>query len=184
MAASDAIGPIWEANHVWLIIVVVLLFTCFPPAFGMLSTVLHIPLTLMLVGIVLRGSAFIFRAYDARPAAGGRDAGEQARWGRTFAMASVITPVLLGVCIGAAVSGRVGRASAALDRAGAAGSAAGTTFHAVFISPWLTPFALAVGGLTLALFAFLAAVYLTVEARDGALREEFSGDGRSRSTPM
>src|ERR687884_759435 len=67
---ADAIGPVWEANHVWLILVVVLLFTCFPVAFGALSVALHVPLVLMLVGIVLRGSAFTFRTYDSTPSPG------------------------------------------------------------------------------------------------------------------
>ena len=61
---SKAIGPIWEANHVWLIIVVVMLFVCFPSAFATFGIVLHIPLSLMLIGIVLRGSAFVFRSYS------------------------------------------------------------------------------------------------------------------------
>src|SRR5262247_3378382 len=56
-----SIAPIWEANHVWLIVVVVLLFSAFPPAFATLGIVLHIPITLMLIGVVLRGSAFVFR---------------------------------------------------------------------------------------------------------------------------
>src|SRR5881396_2893150 len=59
-AIAEAIGPIWEANHVWLILVIVLLFTGFPASFARLMTVLHVPLTLMLFGIVLRGSAFTF----------------------------------------------------------------------------------------------------------------------------
>src|SRR6185295_3243306 len=58
----NAIGPIWEANHVWLILVIVLTFACFPPAFAAISIALHIPLSLMLIGIVLRGSAFAFRS--------------------------------------------------------------------------------------------------------------------------
>jgi cytochrome d ubiquinol oxidase subunit II len=152
---ADAIAPIWEANHVWLILVVVLLFTCFPPAFAALAIALHIPLTLMLVGIVLRGSAFTFRAYDSR-----RDQ-VQRRWSRLFAVASLVTPVLLGVCVGALASGAVGEAL------GAPG------FHAAFVRPWLTPFAFAVGLLALALFAFLAATYLTVEAGAGALADDF-----------
>lgn len=61
---AEAIAPIWEANHVWLIIVIVILFTAFPPAFAAIATALHIPLTLMLIGIVLRGAAFTFRSYD------------------------------------------------------------------------------------------------------------------------
>ena len=60
-AIERAIGPIWEADHVWLILIVVILFTGFPPAFAAMMTALNIPFTLMLIGIVLRGSAFIFR---------------------------------------------------------------------------------------------------------------------------
>ncbi len=151
---ADTIGPIWEANHVWLIVVVVLLFTCFPAVFAELAITLHIPLTLMLIGIVLRGSAFAFRAYHGEGSAG------QLRWGRIFAVASVVTPVLLGVAIGTLASGNV-------PRDGRSG------FREVFVAPWFTPFAFGVGVLTLALFAFLAAVYLTVEAEDHDLREDF-----------
>jgi cytochrome d ubiquinol oxidase subunit II len=93
---ANQIGPIWEANHVWLILVVVMLFTAFPAAFATLGTVLHIPLTLMLVGIVLRGSSFVFRSY------GGRDDASQRRWGSIFAVASLVTPLLLGVIVAAA----------------------------------------------------------------------------------
>ena len=60
---SGALAPIWEANHVWLIVVIVVLFTAFPPAFSAIAIALHLPLTALLVGIVLRGSAFVFRAY-------------------------------------------------------------------------------------------------------------------------
>jgi cytochrome d ubiquinol oxidase subunit II len=146
---ADAIGPIWEANHVWLILVVVLCFTCFPAGFARISTVLHVPLTLMLMGVVLRGSAFVFRAYDTR-----RDV-VQRRWGLLFAVASLVTPVLLGIALGALASGAVGRVD--LMRPG---------FAERFVDPWATPFALAVGGLALALFAFLAAAYLVVEAAE------------------
>lgn len=165
---AEAIGPIWEANHVWLILVVVLCFTCFPPAFAALSTVLHVPLTLMLVGVVLRGSAFVFRAYDAR-----RDETHervQRRWGLLFSVSSLVTPVLFGVCLGALASGAVGRAAAAT---------AGT-FADRFVRPWATPFACAVGAMTLALFALLAAAYLTVEADaagDAALADDFGRRG-------
>jgi cytochrome d ubiquinol oxidase subunit II len=151
---AHAIGPVWEANHVWLILAVVLLFTCFAPAFADLAITLHIPLTLMLVGIVLRGSAFTFRSYDRE-----HDV-RQERWGRVFAIASVVTPVLLGVSVGTVAAGRVGS-----PRTG--------RFIADFVMPWLTPFAWSIGLYTLLLFAFLAAVYLTVEANDPALREDF-----------
>jgi cytochrome bd ubiquinol oxidase subunit II len=152
---SHAIGPIWEANHVWLILAIVLTFTCFPPAFARLGTVLHIPLTLMLVGIVLRGSAFTFRTYDDE-----RDA-VQRRWGRIFAGASLVTPILLGVCVGAIAAGRVKPPRP------------GSTFAEGFIEPWLTPFPFAVGVMTLVLFAHLAAVFLTLESDDPALVEDF-----------
>jgi cytochrome d ubiquinol oxidase subunit II len=151
-----AIGPVWEANHVWLILAVVLLFTCFPPAFARLAIVLHVPLTLVLIGIVLRGSAFTFRSYG-----GGRE--EERRWGRVFAVASLVTPVLLGVAVGAVASGAVAEQ----------GARSGERFYGAYIAPWLTPFAFAVGLFALACFAFLAAVYLTLEARERDLQEDF-----------
>ncbi len=151
---AHAIGPIWEANHVWLILAVVLAFTGFSPVFARIMTVLHIPVSLMLVGIVLRGSAFTFRTYDEQ-----HDA-VQRRWGRIFSSASVVTPLLLGVCIGAVASGRVVAPTAG-------------TFAERFVEPWLTPFAFGVGLLTLTLFAFLAAVFLTLETHDRELVEDF-----------
>lgn len=152
---THAIGPIWEANHVWLILVIVLLFVCFPEAFARLTVTLNIPLTLVLFGIVLRGSAFVFRSYG-----GGRDE-VQNRWGRVFATASLITPVLLGMAFGAAASGRVILPEQDMP------------FAQAYLAPWLTPFSVQVGALTLAAFAYLAAVYLTVAAPDEALREDF-----------
>jgi cytochrome bd ubiquinol oxidase subunit II len=149
---AHAIGPIWEANHVWLILVVVLMFVCFPVAWADLSTALHVPLTVMLFGVVLRGSAFTFRSYDDQSDA------VQRRWGRVFAVASVITPVMLGTCVGAVAAGAIRVRD---------GRVVGG-----FIRPWLAPFPLAVGALALVLFAFLAAVYLTLES-EGALREDF-----------
>ncbi len=156
---AEAIGPIWEANHVWLIIVIVVLFTCFPVAFARLAITLHIPLSLMLIGIVLRGSAFAFRSHYGRDGEHG-DAGTSGHWGRVFAIASAGTPVMLGLCVGALAAGTVrppGRGG----------------FYESYVGSWLTPFGMGVGLLTLALFAFLAAVYLTVEAREPALREDF-----------
>lgn len=154
---ADSIAPIWEANHVWLIVVIVVLFTAFPAAFAMLGVVLHIPITILLLGVVMRGSAFVFRSY-----------GQQARgrnmWGSTFAVASVVTPMFLGIVIGAIVSGRVAEAA---TRIGAA------PFADVFVRPWADTLPIAVGVFALALFAFLAATYLTVEAADDALREDF-----------
>jgi cytochrome d ubiquinol oxidase subunit II len=154
---ADAIAPIWEANHVWLILVIVLLFTAFPPAFALLMTLLHVPMTLMLFGIVLRGSAFTFRSYDSR-----RDS-VQRRWGRIFAIASTATPVLLGCIVGAIATGAVNSSRLVVN----------TSYAATYVHPWLAPFPIGIGVLSLALFAFLAAVYLTIEAKDDALREDF-----------
>jgi cytochrome d ubiquinol oxidase subunit II len=161
---AHEIGPIWEANHVWLILVVVMLFTAFPPAFATLGTVLHIPLSLMLLGIVLRGSSFVFRSYGAR------DDASQRRWGSTFAVASIGTPLLLGVIVGAIVSGEVGAAAMRLARAG---ETAPPSFASVYVWPWLAPFPIVLGVLALAMFAFLAATYLAAAARDDALRDDF-----------
>ncbi len=147
---AHAIGPVWEANHVWLILAIVLLFTCFPRAFASIAIALHVPLTLMLIGIVLRGSAFVFQNYGG----GG---------GRVFATASLITPVLLGTTVGAVASGAVGEW----------GKGKCDGFYGGYIAPWLTPFDLAVGLFALAAFAFLAAVYLTLEAKDAELQEDF-----------
>ena len=154
---AEAIGPVWEANHVWLILVIVLLFTCFPPAFARLGTLLHIPLSLVLIGIVLRGSAFTFWRY------GGGSASEERRWGDAFAIASLITPLLLGTTAGAIASGALGDG----------GRGAGDGFYAIYVAPWLSPFPLSVGVFALIAFAFLAAVYLTLEARDREVREDF-----------
>ncbi len=151
---AEGIGPIWEANHVWLILVIVLLFGCFPAVYASLSVTLHIPLVLMLIGVVLRGSAFTFRAYDSTGST------VQRHWGRLFAIASTVTPVLLGMCVGALVSG-------------ALAVPADAGFVARFVAPWTSPFAVLTGLFALALFAFLAAVYLTVEARDEDLQEDF-----------
>lgn len=153
---AEAIGPIWEANHVWLILAVVLLFVCFPSAFARLSVTLHIPLTLMLVGIVLRGSAFTFRSYDSQ-----RD-DVQRRWGLVFSWASVVTPLLLGVAAGTIAAGDVPPRPTG-------------TFTEGFVDPWLRPFPFAIGALALALCAYLAAVYLTVETGVAALQDDFRG---------
>jgi cytochrome d ubiquinol oxidase subunit II len=155
---AHAIGPIWEANHVWLVLVVVLTFTAFPAAFATIGTVLHIPLALMLIGIVMRGSAFVFRSY------GSRTWEQRRQWDRIFAVASVLTPLLLGIVIGAVSTGAAGVAQTQIG----AGS-----FGRVFMAPWLAPFPVAVGVLALSLFAMLAAVYLAYETNDDALREDF-----------
>lgn len=153
-AIALAIGPIWEANHVWLILALVVTFVAFPSAFAAISTALHIPLVVLLVGVVLRGSAFVFRAYDSR------DAAVQRRWSAVFAGASALTPVMLGVVVGAIASGRIRVVDGAVQTD--------------FVSAWLAPFPFAVGGLALAIFAYLAAVYLCVATWEQPdLQEDF-----------
>jgi len=149
-----SIGPIWEANHVWLIAAVVILFTAFPPAFARLMTFLHIPLLLMLFGIVARGSAFAFRSSDAR-----RDF--RRRWGTVFATASLLTPVLLGTVIGAVAWGRIPYGEPHLY----------TIWD--FVKGWFGLFPFSVGIYALVMVAFLAAVYLCVEAEERDLQEDF-----------
>jgi cytochrome bd ubiquinol oxidase subunit II len=142
-AIGEAIGPIWEANHVWLILVVVLLFTAWPKAFGAIMTALHIPLAAMLVGIVLRGTAFVFRKYDSK-----RDT-VQRKWSRIFGISSAFTPFVQGMTLGALTTGAI-RFQHGVNETG-------------FFAGWLTPFAIACGVFALLLFAFLAATYLTVD---------------------
>lgn len=149
---EKAIGPIWEANHVWLVLMVVLLFSCFPAAFYAISIALHIPITILLFGIVFRGSAFTFRTYDSH-----KDQ-VQERWGRVFAISSTVTPVMLGIIVGAISSGNI------LTEG---------SFYSVYVSPWIQPFPIAVGIFALCLFAYLAAVYLTADTKDYQLQNDF-----------
>jgi cytochrome d ubiquinol oxidase subunit II len=150
---ARAIAPIWEANHVWLILVVTVLFTAFPPAFALIMTTLHIPLALLLVGIVFRGSAFAFRGYAIAPPS------LHPHWERLFAVSSLLTPILLGITIGAIASGTLQITP---------GDAVRT-----FIRPWLAVFPFAVGFFALALFVYLGAVYLILETEDPAIRDDF-----------
>jgi cytochrome d ubiquinol oxidase subunit II len=148
---AQAIAPIWEANHVWLILVVVVLFTGFPTVFAALSTRLHAPLLALLLAIVARGAAFAFRS------ASGDRARERRGWSGVFIAGSLSAPVLLGMIV------------AVIARGGAV-----ATSRLSWRGPWLAPFAIATGLFALALCAFLAAVYLTVEAeRDRALADDF-----------
>jgi len=153
-AIADAIGPVWEANHVWLILVIVLLFSAYPPAFAAIMTALHIPITVVLIGIVLRGSAFVFRKYDAQ------DDATHRRWSTVFSVSSFLTPLFLGMTLGGLASGAI-RVTDGLVTTG-------------FFAGWTTFFAIACGLFAQGLFAFLAATYMTVEtAADPALQNDF-----------
>lgn len=135
------IGPVWEANHVWLIFVLVYLWTAFPEPFVAIATTLWIPLSLAAVGIILRGSAFAFRKWAAT-------LGNQRILGATFAISSVLTPFFLGMVAGGVASGRV-----------PLGNAAGDPF-----TSWFNPTSLLGGLLAVTATAYLAAVLVSREA--------------------
>ena len=141
----NALGPVWEANNVWLIYLVVGLYTAFPLVAAVLATSLFIPFSLALIGVVLRGASFAFRTHF------GNSVMLKEAWGRAFGIASMVTPFLFGTCAAAVASGQIlvqnGKSPVAL-------------FHL-----WLTPFALVIGAIALALCATIAPIFLTVEAR-------------------
>lgn len=149
---DDAMGPVWEANHVWLVFCLVVLWTAFPEAFASIMSTLFIPLTLAAIGIVLRGSAFAFRKVVRRL--------ESRRlFGATFALSSVITPFCLGAVAGAIASGRV-----------PPGNDAGDAW-----TSWLDPTSILGGVLAVATCSYLAATFLMDDARrrGGADLEEY-----------
>ncbi|MCE7040292.1 cytochrome d ubiquinol oxidase subunit II [Dyadobacter sp. CY312] len=140
----SAIGPIWEANHMWLIIAIVILFVGFPVIYTTMSVNLHIPLTIMLLGIIARGTAFTFRHYDAVVD------DMQNLYNPIFAWSSFVTPLFLGIIAGSAVSGHIDPGA--------------TSFLDAYIFSWLHWFAVAVGLFTVSICGFLASVYLIGEA--------------------
>ena len=148
-----AIGPVWEANHVWLIFVLVVLWTSFSEAFASIFSTLFIPLSLVALGIVLRGAGFAFHKVAARE-------GAQRASEALFAISSVLTPFFMGTVVGAIASGRV-----------PVGNATGDA-----VTSWLNPLSLLVGALFVATSAYLAAVFLISDARrlgDAALERYF-----------
>lgn len=140
---KSAIAPVWEANNVWLTYLVVGLLTAFPIVAQLLTTALFIPLVLILIGIVLRGSTFVFRSFSSNAL--------QPVWGRIFSAASITTPFLFGTMAAAVASGDLGIVHGQMPVG--------------LIHAWLTPFAITVGLMGIALCATIAAVYLTVEAQ-------------------
>src|SRR5690348_2886704 len=146
-AIAHAIGPVWEANNVWLIYVITVTWTAFPIVYAAVSTALFVPVVLALVGIILRGAAFGFRSQYAQRA------GVAVAWGYIFSIASTITPFLLGAIAGAIAGGAIRVRAGTVEVIGAN-----------YLTIWITPFALACGAFAVALCAVLAATYLTVEA--------------------
>jgi cytochrome d ubiquinol oxidase subunit II len=150
---DHSIGPVWEANHVWLIFCLVVLWTAFSEAFASIMLTLFVPLTLAALGIVLRGSSFAFRKSVMRT----RD---RRTFGAVFAISSVLVPYCMGAVAGAIASGRV-----------PAGGQAGDPWDS-----WVNPTSILGGVLAVAACAYLAAVYLVWDARrleDASMVEYF-----------
>ncbi len=142
---EHSIGPVWEANHVWLIFVIVLLWTAFPTVFASVMSTLYIPLTLVALGIIVRGAAFAFRKASDQ-------LGQQRLFGAAFALSSVLTPFFLGTVAGGIASGRV-----------PLGLAAGDLF-----TSWYNPTSVLGGTIAVGIAAYLAATYLCADAmREG-----------------
>lgn len=140
---DHSIGPVWEANHVWLIYVLVTWWTAFPESFAAAMSTLALPLLLALLGIVLRGASFAFRKYS-------ETLGQARLFGVVFATSSVLTPFFLGTVAGAIASGRV--------------PAAG---RGDLWSSWLNPTSLLGGLVAVGTCAFLAGTFLTADAARG-----------------
>jgi cytochrome d ubiquinol oxidase subunit II len=143
IAIAAAMGPVWEANHVWLIFLLVGLFTAFPTVFAVLSTALFLPFTIALIGIILRGAAFTFQAH------GEEAVGELAPWGFVFGAASIIAPAFLGAALAAVAMGAVHSSGAQSVTAG-----------------WASWLGADLALLAIALAAYLAATYLMVETEN------------------
>ena len=143
----QAIGPVWEANHMWLIIAVVIMFVGYPKIYSVMCTYLHIPILAMLMGIIARGTAFAFRHYDA--VKGERT---QALYNNIFIYSSFLTPLFLGIIAGSVLSRQIDLNA--------------TNFNDAYIFNWLNGFSVTVGLFTVALCGFLAAIYLIGEADD------------------
>jgi cytochrome d ubiquinol oxidase subunit II len=156
-AISKAMGPVWEANHVWLIFFITGLFSAFPRAFAVLSVALYLPATLALVGIVLRGAAFAFRSHTEGAAIA------RSRLGLAFGIASVLTPLFFGAAAGGLARQTI------TDRVG--------VVHANgLFAIWIGPFQLACAALALAVTTLLASSFLCVEMQrtgEQALTEDF-----------
>jgi cytochrome d ubiquinol oxidase subunit II len=144
---DESITPVWEANHVWLVFILVLLWTAFPPAFAAIMTALFVPLCLSLLGIVLRGVGFAFRHTAQRLRM-------QQLTGAIFAASSLITPFFMGTVVGAVVTGKV--------PAHPSGNV---------VSAWTSPTAILAGFLFVAACAYISAVFLVLEAHQRGQRQ-------------
>lgn len=149
---NKAMGPVWEANHIWLIILIVILFNGFPTAYTEFSIYFHVPLTLMLVGIVFRGCAFTFRHYDVI-----KDETHR-YYSLAFSLSSMLTPIMFGMIIGGVMLGVDPQAA---------------TYYGKFVAPWCNVFSFSIGFFVLCLFTYLGSVYLIGETQDRTVRDYY-----------
>ena len=152
---NEAMGPVWEANHMWLILVIVILFMGFPLVFTTLMTALHIPMVALLVGIVIRGSVFTFRHYDALS-----EEKSQKVYTRLFGISSLWTSMWLGIIVASLNRGAIDPTS--LD------------FFTAYINPWWGLYPFMNGIFVVFIFAFLSAVYLIGETSHIELKKLFA----------
>ncbi len=151
--ARHAMGPVWEANHVWLIFVLVIAWTAYPVAYGSITSTLAAPLLIAAIGIIFRGAAYALR--------GALDESRFAEY--LFALSSVLTPFALGTCVGAIAVGRV-----------PVGNAVGNP-----VTSWLNPACVLIGALAVVFSGYLAAVYLAADSvRASKVTGEVAGAGR------
>lgn len=144
-------GPVWEANHIWIIILIVILWIAFPVYYNIMVVSLHIPLTIILLGVTLRGVAFVFRHYDAIID------NSQKLYDNMFKISSLITPIFLGMVFGALISGEIRLVD----------DISSLTFYEAFVQPWFNVFSILVGLFFAALCAFLSSVLLIGESKEG-----------------
>ena len=152
---NRAMGPVWEANHMWLILIVVILFMGFPTIFTTLMVHLHIPMLALLVGVVVRGTVFTFRHYDAIQAPV-----SQGTYTWLFGLSSLWTSVWLGIIAASLTRGTIDLGA--------------TDFWAAYMAPWWGFFPLAVGIFISCIFTFLASVFLIGETSSTTLHKHFT----------
>ncbi len=150
----EAIGPVWEANHMWLIIAIVILFVGFPSIYTTMSIYMHIPLAIMLIGIIARGTAFTFRHYDAV-----HDSMQRV-YSKIFMYASVLTPFFLGIIAGGAVAGTIDTSA--------------NSYVSAYIFSWLGFFPVSVGFFTIAICGFMAAIFIIGETDNAGDKKRFT----------
>jgi cytochrome bd ubiquinol oxidase subunit II len=161
---SQSMAPIWEANHMWLIITVVILFNAFPAIYTRVSISLYIPLILLLVGIVFRGTAFTFRHYDAI-----KDESQKV-YSKIFSYSSLMVTLFFGMVIGALTSGKI--------------TIEPESFTESYIFPWFNIFSISIGIFLCTLFSFIASVYLIGDSTERPVRSIFITKAKHNTIAM